>query len=231
MAKKTTKASKSAGASTRSTKAATDRTTRKTKTAKKTTKAAAARTTKKSSKKTAKKTTRKTAATKAGPASKKTAKKTTAKTTKKTTKAPGVTAAASPKAAKEPRRIKTHLSAKELRYYRSLLLEKRTDLVGDLNGLAESALRGQDRSNLSNMPLHMADAGSDNYDQELALGLMESERELLNDIDDALDRIENKTYGICIATGEPINKARLEIKPWAKFCIEAARQHERGNSL
>lgn len=155
--------------------------------------------------------------------------------TPKAPPAPKVAAKVAPKVAStppaaapgKPRKIKTHLSAKELRHYRDLLLERRHEIVGDINGLEDSALRDKDASNLSNMPLHMADVGSDNYDQDLALGLMESERRLLNEIDEALDRIANKTYGVCAKTGQPINEARLEAKPWAKYTIEVARELER----
>lgn len=125
---------------------------------------------------------------------------------------------------------KIKMSKPELLHYRTLLLAKRAELIGDIDGMADSALRGKDTSNLSTMPLHMADVGSDNYDQDLMLGLMESERKLLREIDEALNRIADGTFGICQATGKPINKARLEAKPWAKYCIEAAREFERNGN-
>jgi RNA polymerase-binding protein DksA len=74
----------------------------------------------------------------------------------------------------------------------------------------------------------MADIGTDNYEQEFALGLMDSERKLLKEIDDALQRIEKRTYGICEGTGKPISKARLEAQPWARYCVEYARMLEQG---
>ena len=124
------------------------------------------------------------------------------------------------------RRIKTGLTRKELKEFQLLLLEKRAEIVGDVMGMeqARSAGGGGD---LSNMPLHMADIGSDNYEQEFTLGLVESERKLLIEIDQALLRIQNKTYGVCIITGTPIPKARLEIKPWAKYSIEIVREREK----
>ncbi len=64
--------------------------------------------------------------------------------------------------------------------------------------------------------------------RNLLLGLMDSERKLLREIDEALERIENKTYGICIGTGKPIRKARLEAQPWAKYSVEFARKLEQG---
>jgi len=58
--------------------------------------------------------------------------------------------------------------------------------------------------------------------------LMDSERKLLHEIDDALQRIENKTYGVCEGTGQPIPKARLEAQPWARHCVEYTRMLEQG---
>jgi RNA polymerase-binding transcription factor DksA len=57
---------------------------------------------------------------------------------------------------------------------------------------------------------------------------MDSERKLLREIDNALVRIEKKTYGICEGTGKSIPKARLEAQPWARYCVEYARMLEQG---
>ena len=126
---------------------------------------------------------------------------------------------------KEAKPIKTSLTAKELRHYRTVLLLKRAELVGDLSAMEEAALQARG-GNLSHLPIHMADIGTDTFDQDFNLGLAESERQHLREIDEALRRIENKTYGVCQMTGEPIPKARLEAKPWAKYTIEAARTLE-----
>jgi len=126
---------------------------------------------------------------------------------------------------------KTPLTKGELRTFRDLLLEKRRDLVGDMNGMEAEALRvnRQDGTgDLSNMPTHPADIGSDNYEQEFTLGLLQSERTMLVEIDEALARIADGTYGLCLGTGEPIGKARLTARPWAKYCIEYARMVEKG---
>jgi RNA polymerase-binding protein DksA len=123
--------------------------------------------------------------------------------------------------------IKTKLSHKDLRTFRDLLLEQRSELVGDLNAMEKSALSTHG-GNLSNLPIHMADIGTDTYDQDFTLSLAEAERRRLKEIDEALRRIEDKTYGICQMTGKPIPKARLKAKPWAKYTIEAARKLEGG---
>ena len=124
------------------------------------------------------------------------------------------------------KRVKTGLTRKDLRAFQLLLLEKRAEIVGDVMGMEEARSAGGG-GDLSNMPLHMADIGSDNYEQEFTLGLVESERKLLIEIDRALLRIQNRTYGVCIITGTPIPKARLEIKPWAKYSIEIVREREK----
>jgi RNA polymerase-binding protein DksA len=126
---------------------------------------------------------------------------------------------------------KPRLTADEVAYFKELLLDKRREIVGDVNEMADEALKKSrlDASgDLSSMPIHMADLGTDNYEQEFALGLMDSERKLLGEIDEALQRIEKKTYGICQGTDKPIAKARLEAQPWARYCVEYARMLEQG---
>lgn len=124
--------------------------------------------------------------------------------------------------------IKTRLSKKELEQYRLLLLSRRADILGLVNGMEQEALRSEG-GNLSHMPIHMADIGSDTADQDFALNLAEKERKTITEIDAALQRIADGTYGVCQATGKPIPKARLDAKPWAKYTIEAARMVESGH--
>jgi RNA polymerase-binding protein DksA len=131
-----------------------------------------------------------------------------------------------PEAAKQ-KPIKTKLKKKDLDHYRELLLERRRELVGDLSAMEQQALQATS-SNVSHMPIHMADIGTDTYDQDFMLGLAENERRRLREINAALVRIEDRTYGVCQMTGKVIPKARLNAKPWARYTIEAARQIESG---
>jgi RNA polymerase-binding protein DksA len=140
-------------------------------------------------------------------------------------------AAKAPPPASKPIKLKCPLSKSELAEFRRLLLDKRRAILGDMSGIESEALRTnrQDGSgDLSNMPTHPADIGTDNFEQEFTLGLLESERALLKEINEALDRIENGTYGVCLGTGQPIGLARLRARPWAKYCIEYARLMEKG---
>lgn len=127
---------------------------------------------------------------------------------------------------------KTRLTAKTLGEFKRLLLLKRTELCGDVEMLTNEALNSNrgGRGDASAMPIHMADLGSDNWEQEFTLGLIANEQILVREIDEALDRIEARTYGVCLATRRPIGKARLRARPWAKYCIQHARAREEGRA-
>ena len=127
----------------------------------------------------------------------------------------------------KPRKNLAGISPRDLEHYRDLLLEKRRELVGDMHSMEGEALRTNGGSNLSTLPMHMADLGTDNYEQEFTLGLVEKERNLLREINDALAKIQNGSFGLCEGTGKPISKPRLEAQPWARFSIEHARQMEK----
>jgi RNA polymerase-binding protein DksA len=119
------------------------------------------------------------------------------------------------------------LTAADLEYFRGLLVEKRRELLGDMGSMENTAFPSDGHSS---SPIHMADVGTDNFEQEFTLGLLESERQTLREIHEAIERVDNGTFGVCVATGKPIGRARLEAKPWAKYCIEYARQMERGQT-
>ncbi|MEA3225958.1 MAG: TraR/DksA C4-type zinc finger protein [Planctomycetota bacterium] len=126
---------------------------------------------------------------------------------------------------------KRGLAAVDREHFKSVLLQKRREIFRNVNEFEDEALKKSRLDacgDLSSMPIHMADIGTDNYEQEFALGLMDSERKLLREIDDALVRIDKKSYGTCEGTGKPILKARLEAKPWARHCVEHAQMLEQG---
>jgi len=123
-------------------------------------------------------------------------------------------------------KLKTPYGKKELERFRAILIRKRAELVGDVNNMESQALKDQSGS-LSNLPQHIAEQGSEAYEQSLALDLAAADRKLIKEIDDALQRIEDGTYGVCEVTGKPIKPERLEELPWARHSIEAAREMER----
>jgi RNA polymerase-binding protein DksA len=128
----------------------------------------------------------------------------------------------------KPRKNHAGLNKSQLEHFRELLLSKRRELVGDMSQMEREALRSASGTNISNLPVHMADLGTDNYEQEFTLGLVEKDRQLLREINQALAKIQDGTYGICEGTGKPISRPRLEAQPWARFSIEFARAMEQG---
>lgn len=137
------------------------------------------------------------------------------------------------KSVKKRRKIRTQLKKQDLIHFRDLLMNKLQEILGDVDWIENEALRKsrQDSTgDLSTMPIHMADLGTDNYEQEFSLGLMDSERKLVQEILAALKRISLGTYGICEGTGEPIPRARLEANPWARYCVEYASLIEQGKA-
>lgn len=112
--------------------------------------------------------------------------------------------------------------------YREKLHLIRARLRGDVTAMAEVALRksGMEGADSSAMPIHMAELGSDNFEQEFTLGLMEAEEGTLGHIDSALERIDVGTYGRCIECDGSIPKARLNAIPYTPVCIKCAEQQE-----
>jgi DnaK suppressor protein len=130
----------------------------------------------------------------------------------------------------KPKKNQAGLTTKELDLFRDQLLMKRRELVGDMSNMEKEALQSGD-SGLSTLPIHMADMGTDNYEQEFTLGLVEKDRTLLREINHALAKIQNGTYGICEGNGKPISKVRLEAQPWARYSIEYARLQEKTGGI
>ena len=113
--------------------------------------------------------------------------------------------------------------------YKKHLVSLRDRLSGDVNHLADEALRkNRNGSNgsQSGMPIHMADVGSDNFEQEFTLSLMANVEQSLEQIGAALERIHDGTFGRCEECGEAIPKARLEVLPYTRYCVGCARKFE-----
>ena len=106
------------------------------------------------------------------------------------------------------------------------LMELRDQLLAQMNGLAKESAQ-----EMAGYSLHMADSGTDNFDRDFALSLLSADQDSVYEIEEALKRIEKKTYGICELTGKPIPKARLEAIPWTRFTVEAQAQLERDGVL
>ena len=115
----------------------------------------------------------------------------------------------------------------ELERYRKRLLALRARIRGDVNSVLQASL-DRDGGSTERAPGDEADAGSDNWDTELAINLTRNDSETLDLIESALQRIDDKTYGVCVATGNKIAKARLDALPFTPYCVEYASQLEDG---
>ena len=136
---------------------------------------------------------------------KKTAKKTTAKVKNQTSK--------------------IRIKAEWKKYYEILL-----DLRGRLTHQMDD-LKKESAEEMSSYSMHMADSGTDNFDRDNALSLLSSDQDALYEIDEALKRIEKKTFGLCELTGKNIPKTRLNAVPWARYTVEAQAQLEKDGAV
>lgn len=121
------------------------------------------------------------------------------------------------------------LKPQEIEQYRQVLEFLRSRLQGDVDQMTQEALHGSSREasgNLSSVPLHLADLGTENFDQDFTLSLIENEQETLEKIRGALGRIQGGTYGACDECGQPIARPRLQALPYTPHCIECARRLE-----
>jgi RNA polymerase-binding transcription factor DksA len=115
----------------------------------------------------------------------------------------------------------------DLENYQEMLLTLRRRLNGDVSSLAGEVMHtggGEASGSLSNAPLHMADLGTDAFEQEFALGLLQNQERALEEIAEALERVRQGTFGRCEECGGPIPKARLQALPYARHCVECARK-------
>lgn len=152
-----------------------------------------------------------------------------AKAVKKT-----VSKAARPVAAKKPSepaispsKIKTDLSKKDLEFYKEVLLDLRSKIVGDLQHLENDSLK-KSTEELTGDHADVIDTAQDEFDREFVLSLAANEQQILNKIDVALHKIEDGTYGICEKYGTPIPKKRLMAMPYTTMCLKAQEEQEKG---
>jgi DnaK suppressor protein len=112
--------------------------------------------------------------------------------------------------------------------FKNKLQSIRSRLRGDVSTMAEVALRksGMEGSDNAGMPIHMAELGSDNFEQEFTLSLLETEEDTLTLIEAALGRIDDGSFGQCVQCDGVIPKARLNAIPYTPVCIKCAEAME-----
>jgi RNA polymerase-binding protein DksA len=121
------------------------------------------------------------------------------------------------------KRRSAELTAQQLDHFKELLMQRRSRLAHDLNLMQDEALKVTAQDNSSDS---VADTGTDNYEQDFTLGLIESEEALAREVDGALLRIEQMEFGVCESCQTPIPLARLEILPFSRCCVECQQKRE-----
>ncbi|MDD5059766.1 MAG: TraR/DksA family transcriptional regulator [Candidatus Omnitrophica bacterium] len=126
--------------------------------------------------------------------------------------------------------MKKKYTKKELKEFRKIVQKRKEEILDDLKHIADDTLRKSQKEasgDISGYTYHMADVATDNYDREFSLGLASDERKSLYELDDAIKRIEEGTFGICDDCKNTITKIRLKAVPSARLCIKCQQKREK----
>jgi DnaK suppressor protein len=122
------------------------------------------------------------------------------------------------------------MTGKDLKLFKEVLLKMKQKLSQGIEHMANDALKTSQRDaagDLSAYSLHMADMATDNFDREFSLNLVGKEQTIVNRIDTALEKIENKAFGICELCAKKISKMRLKAVPYAELCVPCQEKQEK----
>lgn len=119
---------------------------------------------------------------------------------------------------------------KELGDFKKIILARKEDILDDIKHVSEDTLKKTQKDaagDISGYAYHMADVATDTYDREFSLGLASNEREILYELDDALKKIEEGSFGICEQCKSLITKIRLKAVPQARLCVKCQEKKEK----
>jgi RNA polymerase-binding protein DksA len=126
--------------------------------------------------------------------------------------------------------LKKKFNKKELAEFKKLILKRKEEILEGIKHISEDTLKKSQKDacgDISGYTYHMADVATDTYDREFSLGLASSERTLLYELDDALKKIEDGTFGICEGCKSIIAKNRLKAVPYARLCVTCQEKTEK----
>jgi RNA polymerase-binding protein DksA len=126
--------------------------------------------------------------------------------------------------------VKKKLTKKELVEFKKLVLKKKDEILDDIKHISDDTLKKSQKDasgDISGYTYHMADVATDTYDREFSLGLASSDRQFIYELDDALKRIEDGTFGICEDCKALIAKNRLKAVPHARLCVKCQEKKEK----
>jgi DnaK suppressor protein len=126
--------------------------------------------------------------------------------------------------------LKNKLNKKELGEYKKLITKRKHEILDAIERISEDTLKKSQKDasgDISGYTFHMADVATDNYDREFSLGLASNDRQSLYELDDALKRIEEGTFGVCEECKSVLTKARLKALPYARLCLNCQQKREK----
>jgi len=127
-------------------------------------------------------------------------------------------------------KAKNKMTKKEKEYFKKLIIKQREEILEEIKRISEDTLRKSQKDatgDISGYTYHMADVATDTYDREFSLGLATDEHKIIYELNDALKRLEEDTYGICENCKNPIPKTRLKAIPYARLCIKCQQAKEK----
>jgi len=126
--------------------------------------------------------------------------------------------------------LKKKFNKKELEYFRKLILKMKEKILDEIKHISEDTLKKSQKDaagDISGYTYHMADVATDTYDREFSLGLASNERQSLYELDDAIKKIEEGTFGVCEECKSFITKTRLKVVPFARLCVKCQERKEK----
>ncbi|MCM8779777.1 MAG: TraR/DksA C4-type zinc finger protein [Candidatus Omnitrophica bacterium] len=126
--------------------------------------------------------------------------------------------------------MKKKYSKKDLAEFKKIILKKKDDLLEQINHISADTLKKSPKEasgDISSYTYHMADIATDTYDREFSMSLASNDRALFYELEDALKKIEEGTYGICEECKNLIAKVRLKAVPYARLCLKCQEKRER----
>ncbi len=125
--------------------------------------------------------------------------------------------------------MKKKLTKKEMLEYKKFILKRRSQILEDIEHISEDTKKSQKEASgdISGYSFHMADVATDTYDREFQLGIASNERKILYDLDEALKRIEEGTFGVCEDCSNVITKTRLKALPYARLCLRCQEKRDK----
>jgi RNA polymerase-binding protein DksA len=130
----------------------------------------------------------------------------------------------------EESRLKKKYAKKDLGFFKKIILAKKEDILDGIKHISDDTLKKSQKEaagDISGYTYHMADIATDTYDREFSLGLASSERELLYELEDALKKIEDGSFGVCEQCKAIITKTRLKAIPQARLCVKCQEKKEK----